>query len=226
MATSISSVQLTLNLKTIFENTYGITTNSRTTDDTLSLNLSDTLADGELVNQADFVWHDEGTLSNTTRDIDLYGGLTDAFGNTINAKVIKCVLVHNKNTTAGQYLDVGGDANSVPIFVNASDIVRVHPDGIFFLWNPSAAGYAVTAATGDIIQLDSTGSGANISYEIVIIGTYIESSASASPSASISASVSSSVSSSASASISASTSASISSSVSSSASASISSSAS
>lgn len=50
---------------------------------------------------------------------------------------------------------------------NATDIVHVGPGGILILTSP-VDGYAVTAATGDILKIDS--GAATINYTIVIWG--------------------------------------------------------
>ena len=191
MATSIA-VNLDLTLKTIYKFDYGITTNSRTALDSLTKTIGDTMGNGELVDEAEIHWHDLATLDNTTRSLDLYSALLGPDGNAISFKTVKCLLVHNKNTTAGEYIEVGGDANGVPLFSAATGVHVVHPNSFLLIWNPSAAGYTVTAGSGDIILLDTTGSGAAVIYEIIIIGTRVDSSASSSPSTSESTSPSTS----------------------------------
>ena len=67
---------------------------------------------------------------------------------------------------------VGGAATNAFInwVGNATDIITVQPNGIFFLMNPTAGGYAVTAATGDILKIANSGAGTSVTYDIIIIG--------------------------------------------------------
>lgn len=166
MATSLTT-SMNVTFKTTFTNAQDLST----PEDVQTFNLSDTLASGTGLDQADLVWHDRRTLNNAAEDLDVSGGLTDVYGNAITMVKVKGLVVHNRNTTAGEYIDMGGDGNGLLIFLSATDIIRIHPNGLVFLWNPSLAGYAVTAATGDILQMDTTGSGASVSYDIKIIGT-------------------------------------------------------
>lgn len=162
------AVTLAMTLKTTFKKEYGINT-TRFTQDILTRTISDSLANGEAIDQAEFVYHNTGSLAATTIDIDCYGGISDPFGVVINAKSIKCLLVVNKSVVVGEVLKVGGDAASVPMFGAVGDYIIVEPNGFLLLWAPSAAGYTVTQTTGDIIQLDSVA--ATIAYDIVIIGS-------------------------------------------------------
>jgi len=142
-----------------------------TPQDSLSKSFRDTLATGTALDQADRLWHDTRTLTATSEDLDLAGGLTDGLGETITFAKVKAVLIVNKNVTAGAILKIGGAAANQ--FVNwvadASDIVNVQPGGALLLWAPSLAGYGVTADTGDKLKIDS--GAATIEYDIVIIGT-------------------------------------------------------
>ncbi len=142
-----------------------------TPNDTLILNLADALASGTAIDQADLLFHDERTLAATSEELDLAGGLTSSFGATLTFVKIKGILIRNTSETAGDILAVGGAAaNAFANWVgNTSDIVNVGPNGFLLLWNPSLAGYGVTAGTADLLKIDA---GANtITYEIMLIGT-------------------------------------------------------
>jgi hypothetical protein len=132
--------------------------------------INDDLANGTAADQADLIFHDQRTLTATSEELDLAGGLTDAFGNTLTFVKIKALLIHNKSTTATEDLLVGGAAANAFIdwVASATDIVTVQPNAVFLLWSPND-GYTVTAATGDLLKIDS---GADtITYDIIIIGT-------------------------------------------------------
>ena len=164
MATALS-VTLNMVLAAEFTNALDLSTPA----DELSLSLSDSLSNGIAIDQANCIWHDTRSLAATSESLDLSGSLTNAWGTSILFTCIKGILIHNKSIVAGENLAVGGGSNPFINWVaNASDIVNIGPDGILLLWNPSAAGYAVTAGTGDILKIDS--GAATLSYDIVLIG--------------------------------------------------------
>lgn len=142
-----------------------------TITDNNSVNTRDSLVNGTVIDAADIIWRDQRTVNDAANDdLDLAGGLTDAFGNTLTFVKIKGIYIKNRNTTAGESLDVGGGTNTFNTWLGADgDIITIGPNGLFMLWNPSLAGYAVTAGTGDVLRL--TGSGGNITYDIVLLGT-------------------------------------------------------
>lgn len=123
-----------------------------------------TLTDGTGANQANMLWTDTRTLtSGSTEDLDVYGGLTNAFGDTINLTAIKAVIIvaSTENTTN---LTVGGDS------ADASTIRgTLKPGGWLVYADPSAAGDAVADSTADIIQV-ANAAGASADYDIIVIG--------------------------------------------------------
>ena len=132
--------------------------------------LTDELLHGTAIDQADLLWHDRRTLAATSENLDLAGGLTDAFGQTLTFAKIKALLIKNRETIAGRTLKVGGHATAAfLLFDNATDIYTIGPDGILLVWDPALAGKVVTATTGDLLKIDA---GANtVAYDILLIGT-------------------------------------------------------
>lgn len=126
------------------------------------------LADGTAIDQVDGWWRDRRSLAAAAEDIDLRGGLTDGFGVAIAFAKLKVLIIRNRSIVAGETLSVGGDAASVPLFGAVNDIINVGPGGLLVWVNPSLAGIAVTATTGDIIQVDS--GAATIEYDIIVGG--------------------------------------------------------
>lgn len=159
---------LTFNIDLGLRWTYTSPLDLSTPKETPSLDYSDELASGTAIDQANTIWSDTRTLSATSENLDLYGGLTNSFGTTINFTLIKGIFIKNKATTAGYTLLVGGDSNSVPVFSATNDIIKIGPDGILLLHNPSLAGYAVTNSTGDKLKVDSGAN--NITYDVIIWG--------------------------------------------------------
>ena len=127
--------------------------------------------DGTVQDKADRIWIDEARVLNaTTENIDLAGVLTDVFGDAVVFVKVNGIYIHNKQTAAGETLKVGGAAdNAFMLFDNQTDIYTIGPDGVLFISEPSLAGKAVTAGTGDLIKLDS-GATANLTFDIVIWG--------------------------------------------------------
>lgn len=168
MATTLTSMNLTLSIGWLFENVLDVNNAKQT----LTQVLDDSFADGNAVDLAQIAWADERTVTASGTDsIDIAGGITDAFGNTLTFTKLKLLALWNKSTTVGDILTIGGNANSVPFCSAANDKIIVGPNGIALLWNPSAAAYAVTGATGDIIDVIETGGANSVTYRIFLVGT-------------------------------------------------------
>jgi hypothetical protein len=57
------------------------------------------------------------------------------------------------NKVHSDMMYVGGDANSVPVFGAAADFAKIGPQGFFLAVNP-VDGWTVTAATGDVVEVN------------------------------------------------------------------------
>jgi len=127
--------------------------------------------DGVTINKSDIIWIDQNRVLNaTTENIDLSGSLTDAYGDAAVFVKVNGIYIHNKQTTAGEELIIGGAAaNAFLLFEDATDKKAIGPDGTFYVREPSLAGIAVTAGTGDIFKLDA-GAVSNLTFDIVIWG--------------------------------------------------------
>lgn len=137
--------------------------------------LADSIADGTAVDQADLIWHDVRTLAaSTSEDIDIAGGITDQFGSALTFARIKGFVVRNQTTTVGAILEVGGAASNewYGWAGAAGDKAKVGPDGVLYIWNPSADGFAVTAGTADTLKINNSGS-ASVTYQIILIGASV-----------------------------------------------------
>lgn len=165
MATSLST-RLTLVLEALFRDTLDLDIVKYD----LSMDKGNTLADGTGANQADVLWTDTRTLTETSEELDLAGSLTNAIGVTATFVKVKVLVMHNKSTTSTENLTIGGAAaNQFATWVgNSSDKLVIGPDGLLLLWNP-IDGYTVTADTGDKLKIDAGSD--TITYDIAIIGT-------------------------------------------------------
>jgi len=144
--------------------------------------LSDTLADGTAVDQADIVYFDSNTLiADATESYDLSGALTDVYGDTITAARVKFLGLKNTSSTAS-VLKLGGGTgddgtNAFDTWIVSctgttanlgSEGVLVRPGGMFALWAPDATAYAVTAATADILMVQEMSTLA-AAYDLMVI---------------------------------------------------------
>ena len=137
--------------------------------------LSDEMTDGSGAEDvANLLWHDVRSLAgSSSEEFDLYGGLTDSFGTTLNFATIRAFCISNRNASSDTdgILEIGGSASNAwaTWLGNVSDTIKVGPGGGMFLWCPSAAGYAVTNSTADKLKVTNTGTEA-IEYQIALIG--------------------------------------------------------
>jgi len=117
------------------------------------------LYDGLGDTSANRQWHDQIGLSSGnsyTHSIDVAGGITDGFGNTLTLSNLKEVLVYNEAVSTGFGVSVGGLASG-----------WVGPEGAMHIHDPHD-GITVTAGTDDTITLDS---GSNeVHVDVIIIG--------------------------------------------------------
>lgn len=157
------SIALTLNGN--YQNALDLST----PHDPFGVAFRDSLATGTGKDQNNVLWHDSRTLTAESEDLAL-GALVDAFGTTVTFTKVKGIYIRNTSTTADDILLVGGAAGTqfVNWVANSSDIIHIYPDGVFFLHNPSAAGYAVGDTTADDLKIDAVAN--TITYEIAIWG--------------------------------------------------------
>lgn len=133
----------------------------------LILSENKTFTNGNGNSQMNRLFVDTRTLAAASENLDLAGGLTDRFGNTITLAKLNLLYIKNKSTTSPQILKVGGDANSVPLFGAVADYIVIPPGGVL-LWVATVDGIAVTAGTGDILKIENS---ASFDYDIVIGGS-------------------------------------------------------
>jgi len=160
-----ASVKLVL--KSNFDNALDLTT----VRDSLSRSWTNTFTDGTGANKAQVAWHDERTLTSGNADtLDLAGALSCAFGIVTFTKV-KLIAIQLITATAGYTIEVGGASENQ--FINwvtaANDEIIIGAGGMFLITAPGAAGFAVTADTGDDLYIDNQNAG-SIIYDIVVIG--------------------------------------------------------
>lgn len=122
------------------------------------------------VGQANLLFADTRTLAASgDEDLDLAGSLANAFGATITAAEIVAIFVkaHADNTNNVE-ISVPASNGFVGPFLAASDGCVVKP-GEYALF-VSRTGWAVTAGTGDLLNIANSGAGTGVDYDIVLIG--------------------------------------------------------
>ena len=126
------------------------------------------LENGTGLNQADVIFCDSRSTSGTD-SLDMSGGgLLDNLGNAWAPARIKGILVVAAAANVGNVLLRRPASNGVPFLSAAGDEIPIHPGGAGFIWAPSAAGYPITAGTGDLI--DIVASAGTVAYDIYLIG--------------------------------------------------------
>lgn len=131
-----------------------------------------TLANGTSANQANMMWMDTRTLTASSSDsLDVYGGLTDAFGATINFTRLKGIIIFAAAANTNNLL-IGGDAASIATLVgNINDVLVIRPGGFLAICSPDATGYAITLTTADILKIANSAGSTSVTYDIILIGT-------------------------------------------------------
>jgi hypothetical protein len=127
-----------------------------------------TYADGVGGGQFDRAFFDTRQTSGND-DLDLAGGLTDAFGAAITFAEIVGLIIIAKSTNPANLLVGGGTNPWVAPWGASGDIIKVPPNGMLALFSHDASGLgAVVAGTGDILRI-AAASG-TVDYDIGIIG--------------------------------------------------------
>lgn len=128
---------------------------------------------GTTAGKADRAFGDLRQLAaSASENLDLAGGLTDAFGATLTFAKIVAIVVKASEANTGDII-VGGAASNgfVGPFGAAAHTVAVKPGGALALVAPQG-GWTVTAGTGDILKVANAVAAA-AEYEIVLLGTSI-----------------------------------------------------
>ncbi len=130
-----------------------------------------TLANGTGSNQADKAFTDQRSLSASgSEELDLAGGLTTN-GETLTFVKVKAIVIEAAAANGGNIVVGGASSNAFQgPFGDASDTLEIPAGGKVALFAP-VGGWAVTAGTGDLLQIANDDSGSAASYEIDIIGT-------------------------------------------------------
>jgi hypothetical protein len=121
-------------------------------------------ADGEINAEVS----DQRTLSaSSNEDLDLAGGLADAFGALVTLAKVKLLVIHNESTTQTLTVKAAASNGWVAWSKGSTDGIAIAPGGFECFYAP--AGLAVTAGTGDKLNVANP-SGASCVYSIYAVG--------------------------------------------------------
>ncbi len=124
------------------------------------------LSNGTGSNQADLAFIDEARAiaDGATEDIDVAGGLTDGFNQTITAVEIVAIAIRNRGTTT---LTIGGATAEAQLFLAAAGDKITLRAGEWFLAF-SNTGWAIAAGSADDIRV-ANAAGAAGSFDFGVI---------------------------------------------------------
>jgi hypothetical protein len=149
---------------------YGIGSENRSGSVRALVEYVQSFANGTGTNQIDVLWDDRRTiLAGANEDLDLSGVLTALEGSAVAFAKVVAILFRNRNTAAGQTIKVGPAAANGwgPAFGAATHRVVIPGSG-YFLWI-DPGGSAVTAGTGDLLNVEVPGA-ADVTYDVIVLG--------------------------------------------------------
>ena len=159
---------LTTDVQVSISGVYTLALDLVTKSANLAKNYALHLDTGTGLSQGDVIFSDQRTMSGLDSLDMTGGGLLDNLGNTWAPARIKGIFVFAAVANSANVLLRRPATNGVPWLTAAGDEIIIVPGGFAMVWAPSAAGFAVTAGTGDLIDL-APASGTLI-YDIIIIG--------------------------------------------------------
>lgn len=122
----------------------------------------------DAVSKADLLFSDQRTLAaSATENLDLSGVLTDAFGAVITAAEIVAIYVKAAKTNVNNVI-IGNVANGFVGPLGATGTYTVKPGETFVA--VSQSGWAVTAATADLLKLANSAGGSAVVYDVILVG--------------------------------------------------------
>ncbi|KAF0129254.1 MAG: hypothetical protein FD152_2211 [Xanthobacteraceae bacterium] len=121
--------------------------------------------------QADKVFSDTRSIpASSNDDLDLTS-LTDPLGAALAFAGVKAIYIEAAAANINEVVVGGHDtAAFLGPFADASDKVKLKAGEVLLVTNRTAAGWAVTATTADILRIANGGSGSAVGYSIILVG--------------------------------------------------------
>lgn len=126
---------------------------------------------GTAAGQATLVFSDTRTIAASSNDdLDLAGVLPHPLGGTITFAVVRAIIIRAAAGNTNNVV-VGAAASNqfVGPFGAATHTLALRPGEELVVTN-RAAGWAVTAGTGDILRIANSGAGTSVTYDIILLG--------------------------------------------------------
>lgn len=122
---------------------------------------------------ADVCYHAKlNRAGSANADIDLSGVLTDAFGALVaNAEVMAIIVLADAANVNNVQMKPGAANGFLGPFGAAANVVSIEPGDAICLM--STKGWAVTNATGDLLNFANSSSGTAVNFEVLIVGRSI-----------------------------------------------------
>lgn len=129
---------------------------------------------GTGANQVDRAFSDTRTLApSANEDLDLAGSLGGklvGIGATVVFAEVAALMIVADAANTNNVVVTRPASNGVPIFLAAGDGITLGPGDFFMGVFKGATGKAVTAATGDLINIANSGAGTSVNYSILVLG--------------------------------------------------------
>lgn len=159
------SANIELNLKVSRSANQDLSTASQLVNYTKLVQLLNGTASG----QANANFSDQREVAASAADtLELFGGLTDAFGNALEFTRINAIAIV-ADADNGADLEVSGDLAG--LFGGTDPAVMVRPGGVLLLACSDATGYAVTDTTAESITVTNGDTEAAANYDVILIGS-------------------------------------------------------
>ena len=137
------------------------------TQDRINTSVITSLRNGTGAGEANMVWSDQRTIApGGDDDIDLNGGITDAYGVTITFVNVRGIFVVNRSPNPGTRITVANTGGNFPPTPWA---IPCGP-GDAFNFMERQVGLTIVPAAVDTLRMTNEDGGASAMYDIVVIG--------------------------------------------------------
>ena len=139
--------------------------------DAVSLPIQLQLSNGTGSGQVSQMFHDTRTLAaSATEDLDLAGGLANAFGVSLTFVRLKFLYVVAAAANTNSVIVSRKATTGIPIFDADGDAITLGP-GEFFMYGSPTTGKAITATTDDTLTFTNSAGGTGVDYTVFMVGT-------------------------------------------------------
>lgn len=138
------------------------------------IQLAVTIASGTGASQNDRVFSDTRQLAaSANEDLDLAGSLGGKLvgnGATVVFAEVIAIMIKAASGNTNNVNVTRPASNGLPFLTAAGDGFSLPPGGAALFYWPGATGIAVTAGTGDLINIANSAGSTTVDYDIVIVG--------------------------------------------------------